>query len=58
MVLCMEQELLRAHQRSTKDHILLSVCSVLLEKLLLGSGGGIVYRSGLGGLNSANKLTR
>ena len=32
-MLSMEQELLRAHQRATRDHAPLSVCAVLLEQM-------------------------
>lgn len=34
LVLSMEQELVRAHQRATKSHTPISVCAVLLERLL------------------------
>ena len=34
IVLSMEQELLRAHQRASKCHAPINVCSVLLEQLL------------------------
>ena len=34
-MLCMEQELVRAHQRASRQHAsTLSVCAVLLERLL------------------------
>ena len=53
MIVCMEQEILRAHQRATKDHTPLSVCSILLENMLFQSmSGGLVGASsgcGLGG---------
>ena len=34
MVISMEQEVLRAHQRATKSHTVISACSLLLEQLL------------------------
>ena len=34
LVLSMEQELVRAHQRATKCHTPISACAVLLERLL------------------------
>ena len=57
----MEEELLRAHQRATKDHTPLSACSVLLENMLfhnsINGGGGVVNGCGTGGVPPSG-LTR
>ena len=47
----MEEELLRAHQRATKDHTPLSACSVLLENMLMQNvnGGGVASGCGTAG---------
>ena len=60
MIVCMEEELLRAHQRATKDHTPLSVCSVLLENMLLQNmnGGGVVNGCGTGRAAPPSGMTR
>ena len=51
LVLCMEQELVRAHQRATKSYTPISVCSVLLERLLPRNfepvSGGRGFKNGI-----------
>ncbi len=51
MIVCMEEELLRAHQRATKDHTPLSACSFLLESMFFHTtnGGGVANGCGMGG---------
>ncbi len=59
MILCMEQELLRAHQRATKDSATISACSVLLENLLqnVDNAGCVVNGCGLDGLHPTGNST-
>ena len=49
LVLSMEQELMRAHQRATKSHVPLSACSVLLERLLPKTTELLPGQGGIGG---------
>lgn len=51
MIITMEQEVLRAHQRATNKHPPLSACTVLMENLLGGARGG-GGGSGSGGAGS------